>query len=735
MPNETIETSETTAPAADAASLNPYTYMQNRELSWLNFNDRVLSEAQDPTVPLLERLRFVQIFVSNLDEFFRVRVGSLIDMVPAGDAYHDSKTGWTAEEQLQHIYSTARTLCAKKDRVYFHLEHKLRHQDIWHLSYDELTDDEQEYIEHHFQNHILPLLSPLIIDAHHPFPHLRNKKIEVGVVLKDQAGRKVFAIIPIPDSLPDVIYLPSRHNLRYISTEDVVFDYADIIFDTYAIVEKVKMSITRNADIHADDEDFEINDDFRSIMRDMLKRRKRLAPLRLELSNLVSDECYNFLKKKLRLADAQIFYVKAPMRLSYAYPIADKLNDEQKAELLYHPFVPQIPDSVNMKRKMEPQVKDHDILLSFPYESMDPFIKMVSEAADDPSVRAIAITIYRLSSKSKLVEAICRAAENGKNVTTLIELRARFDEQNNIDWSERLENAGCTVIYGTPGFKVHSKICLITRERNGEITYQTQIGTGNYNEKTATLYTDLSLLTADQAIGLDAMHFFQNMGLEKLNAKYDQLIVSPSTLKSTVLKLMDEQIAKGGEGEMFFKLNSLTDVDIIKKLKEASCAGVKIQMIIRGICCIVPGIPGVTENITVRSVVGRYLEHSRIYRFGADSDQKMYIASADFMTRNTERRVEVGAPILDPAVREKINRLVDIMLHDTSKARLLGSDKHYHQIVNAKGEPLPPFNCQQAQMDEAIKHSFQNQNVQMPASPAKTKKKTSIFSKLFHHGE
>lgn len=735
MPNETIETSETTAPAADAASLNPYTYMQNRELSWLNFNDRVLSEAQDPTVPLLERLRFVQIFVSNLDEFFRVRVGSLIDMVPAGDAYHDSKTGWTAEEQLQHIYSTARTLCAKKDRVYFHLEHKLRHQDIWHLSYDELTDDEQEYIEHHFQNHILPLLSPLIIDAHHPFPHLRNKKIEVGVVLKDQAGRKVFAIIPIPDSLPDVIYLPSRHNLRYISTEDVVFDYADIIFDTYAIVEKVKMSITRNADIHADDEDFEINDDFRSIMRDMLKRRKRLAPLRLELSNLVSDECYNFLKKKLRLADAQIFYVKAPMRLSYAYPIADKLNDEQKAKLLYHPFVPQIPDSVNMKRKMEPQVKDHDILLSFPYESMDPFIKMVSEAADDPSVRGIAITIYRLSSKSKLVEAICRAAENGKNVTTLIELRARFDEQNNIDWSERLENAGCTVIYGTPGFKVHSKICLITRERNGEITYQTQIGTGNYNEKTATLYTDLSLLTADQAIGLDAMHFFQNMGLEKLNAKYDQLIVSPSTLKSTVLKLMDEQIAKGEEGEMFFKLNSLTDVDIIKKLKEASCAGVKIQMIIRGICCIVPGIPGVTENITVRSVVGRYLEHSRIYRFGADSDQKMYIASADFMTRNTERRVEVGAPILDPAVREKINRLVDIMLHDTSKARLLGSDKHYHQIVNAKGEPLPPFNCQQAQMDEAIKHSFQNQNVQMPASPAKTKKKTSIFSKLFHHGE
>lgn len=727
MPNENL----TATPAAQPAS--PYDYMQNRELSWLNFNDRVLSEAQDPSVPLLERLRFVQIFVSNLDEFFRVRVGSLIDMVPAGDAYHDSKTGWTADEQLQHIYRAARTLCAKKDRVYFHLEHKLRHQDIWHLSYDELTDDEQEYIEQHFQNHILPLLSPLIIDAHHPFPHLQNKKIEIGVVLKDQAERKVFAIIPIPDSLPDVIYLPSRHALRYISTEDVVCDYADIIFDTYTIVEKVKMSITRNADIHADDEDFEVNDDFRTVMRDMLKRRKRLAPLRLELSNTVSDECYDFLKKKLRLADAQIFYVKSPMRLGYAYPIADKLNDEQKADLLYAPFSPQIPSSVNMKRKMEPQIRDHDILLSFPYDSMDPFVKMVSEAADDPSVRSIAITIYRLSSKSKLVEAICRAAENGKNVTTLIELRARFDEQNNIDWSERLENAGCTVIYGTPGFKVHSKICLITRERNGEITYQTQIGTGNYNEKTATLYTDLSLLTANQDIGLDAMHFFQNMGLEKLNAKYDQLIVSPSTLKSTVLKLVDEQIAKGKDGEMFFKLNSLTDVDIIRKLKEASCAGVKINMIIRGICCIVPGIPGVTENINVRSVVGRYLEHSRIYRFGAGDSQKMYIASADFMTRNTERRVEVGAPILDPKIREKINHIVDIMLHDTSKARILGPDKLYHPITDAKGAPLPPYNCQEAQAKEAIANSFPVQKSRTPDASEKPKHKPSFFSRLFQH--
>lgn len=726
MPNENLTS------AAKAPSVSPYDFMQNRELSWLNFNDRVLSEAQDPSVPLLERLRFVQIFVSNLDEFFRVRVGSLIDMVPAGDAYHDSKTGWTADEQLQHIYRASRTLCAKKDRVYFHLEHKLRHQDIWHLSYDELTDDEQEYIEQHFQNHILPLLSPLIIDAHHPFPHLQNKKIEIGVVLKDQAERKVFAIIPIPDSLPDVIYLPSRHALRYISTEDVVFDYADIIFDTYTIVEKVKMSITRNADIHADDEDFEINDDFRTVMRDMLKRRKRLAPLRLELSNTISDTCYDFLKKKLRLADAQIFYVKSPMRLGYAYPIADKLNDEQKANLLYAPFSPLIPASVNMRQKMEPQIESRDILLSFPYDAMDPFVKMVSEAADDPSVRAIAITIYRLSSKSKLVDAICRAAENGKNITTLIELRARFDEQNNIDWSERLENSGCTVIYGTPGFKVHSKICLITREKNGEITYQTQIGTGNYNEKTAALYTDLSLLTANPAIGLDAMRFFQNMGLEKLNAKYNKLIVSPSTLKSTVLKLMDEQITRGSEGEMFFKLNSLTDVDIIQKLKEASCAGVKVNMIIRGICCIVPGIPGVTENINVRSVVGRYLEHSRIYRFGAGETQKMYIASADFMTRNTERRVEVGAPILDQGIRDQINHIVDIMMHDTSKARILGPDKLYHPITDDKGAALPPYDCQQAQMDEAIQNCFRPQINRLSNGADRPKHKTSFFSRLFH---
>ena len=679
MPNENL----TATPAAQPAS--PYDYMQNRELSWLNFNDRVLSEAQDPSVPLLERLRFVQIFVSNLDEFFRVRVGSLIDMVPAGDAYHDSKTGWTADEQLQHIYRAARTLCTKKDRVYFHLEHKLRHQDIWHLSYDELTDDEQEYIEQHFQNHILPLLSPLIIDAHHPFPHLQNKKIEIGVVLKDQAERKVFAIIPIPDSLPDVIYLPSRHALRYISTEDVVCDYADIIFDTYTIVEKVKMSITRNADIHADDEDFEVNDDFRTVMRDMLKRRKRLAPLRLELSNTVSDECYDFLKKKLRLADAQIFYVKSPMRLGYAYPIADKLNDEQKADLLYAPFSPQIPSSVNMKRKMEPQIKDHDILLSFPYDSMDPFVKMVSEAADDPSVRSIAITIYRLSSKSKLVEAICRAAENGKNVTTLIELRARFDEQNNIDWSERLENAGCTVIYGTPGFKVHSKICLITRERNGEITYQTQIGTGNYNEKTATLYTDLSLLTANQDIGADAETVFKALAMGETVENLRLLWAAPHWLQNRAVEMMDNEIRiarAGGEGYVGLKLNSLTDKVLIDKLIECSQAGVKVELVIRGISCLAAGIKGVTENIRLVSIVGRYLEHGRIYIFGNGIRRNIYISSADFMTRNTTRRVEVAAPVLDNALKDRLTDYFNVQFSDNVKARVMLSDRSYVHVSN-----------------------------------------------------
>lgn len=671
-------------------------YMQNRELSWLKFNERVMNEAKDETVPILERLRFLTIFTTNLDEFFRVRVGSLIDLSQAKKDYHDNKSGMTADEQLSAIYSAVRPLYSKRDAIYYELEHLLRSYGIARLSFAELSGEEQEWAEDYFQQNILPALSPEIIDAHHPFPHLQNKVINIACHLISRKGDKTLGLIPVNPAMPEVIYFPGS-DVHFIAVEDLILEFADLVFENYDVMEKTEIVITRNADIHAEDEDFDISEDFRKVMKKMLVHRRRLSPVRLELSDAISSKFYDRLKDRFRLSDRQIFFSKAPLRLNYAYPVADKLSDQVHEKLTFTPYTPLIPKSIDANKSMCRQIEQHDILLSYPYESMDPFLRMLEEAAEDPDVLSIQITIYRLAGKSRLVHALTAAAQNGKEVTALVELRARFDEQNNIDWSTELDKSGCTVIYGIPGYKVHSKVCLITRHTQAGIRYLTQIGTGNYNEKTAKLYTDLSLLTADQEIGEDAKVFFQNMGIGNLYGEYDTLLVAPVCLKKKVLEYMDREIAKGSKGKIFFKINSLTDKKVIQKLHKASKAGVQVRMIIRGICCLIPGIPGETDNITVRSIVGRYLEHSRIYCFGEGDDEALFIASADMMTRNTERRVEVGVPIRDEAVAAKIHNIMDIMWADTIKARQLGPDSNYRKI---EGEPL---DAQDAQMRLAEK--------------------------------
>ncbi|BAK47876.1 polyphosphate kinase [Clostridium sp. SY8519] len=672
-------------------------YMQNRELSWLKFNDRVLSEAQDETVPPLERLRFVTIFTTNLDEFIMVRAGSLIDQWRADPTHRDNKSGMTAREQLEAIFRELRPLYEKRDRLYYELEYILRSYGVSRLSYAELNADEQQYLETYFHESILPALAPLVIDTHHPFPYLPNKMIYIAMTLRTENEKRIFGFLPVPQVLPEVIWLPGRE-IRYIALEDVLLEYADVAFPTYAVEEKVQMCITRNADIHAEDEDLEVENDFRQVMKKMLRDRKHLEPVRLELSHAIGTKFMKFLQKKLGLEEGQIFFTKAPIRLNYAYPLGDRLSEAQKKVLLYPPFAPQMPETVRSDQTMLEQISRRDLLLSYPYESMEPFLRMVDEAADDPDVLSIQITIYRLAGTSRLAESLVRAAENGKEVTALIELRARFDEQSNINWSRHLEKAGCTLIYGIQNYKVHSKVCLITRREGKGIFYLTQIGTGNYNEKTAKMYTDLSLMMADQQIGRDARIFFQNMRIGNICGQYHDLLVAPVSLKKTVLEEMDREIARGRDGRMFFKMNALTDREIIQKLKEASCAGVQIRMLIRGICCLVPGIPETTEGIEVRSIVGRYLEHSRIYLFGTQETERMYIASADFMTRNTERRVEVAVPVRSKDCRNKIHGIIEMFWKDTRKARRLRSDGTYEKISGA------PYDSQAEQMNLALEH-------------------------------
>ena len=678
------------------------TYTQNRELSWLRFNDSVLDEAVDERVPLLERLKFVSIFTSNLDEFFMIRVGSLHDQEALGSTAVDKKSGMTASQQLTAIYAAVRPLYAKRERIFRDIDRQLRPYGIYQLSYGELENSERAFLQEYYESNVAPILSPPIIDPHHPFPHLQNKVVHVGAWLR-RGEKKVFAVIPLPASLPEVVLLPGS-SLRCIRTEEILFRQLPSIFSTYTVDEASAFCVTRNADVNPDDEAFEYDEDFRQKMKKVLGARRRLAPVRLEYDREISDCFLQYLCDRLSITLEQAYQTTAPFKMGYVFDLEGKLPEGRRKALLYQPFHPQLPYGIRRKGSVLEQVRQRDLLLSYPFESMDPFLQLIRESASDPAVLSIKITIYRMAKHAKLVDYLCAAAENGKDVTVLIELRARFDEQHNIDWSERLEDAGCTVIYGFEEFKVHSKLCLITRREQGKIRFITQAGTGNYNEKTATMYTDLSLMTADQAIGRDANEFFKNMSIGNLEGKYHHLLVAPTSLKSSLLAEMDREIAKGPEGRILIKINSITDYGLMKKLKEASCAGVQVRMIVRGICCLLPELPGKTENIHITSIVGRFLEHSRIYCFGQGSQERMYIASADFMTRNTERRVEVACPIYDLSVRRKIHQILDACLKDTLKARQMRSDGSY-----CRRPPEPPFDSQQFLLEQAIRDAKEEQ--------------------------
>lgn len=684
-------------------------YTQNRELSWLQFNARVLEEAEDEEVPLLERLKFLAIFTSNLDEFFMIRVGSLTDLSHLEKKSVDSKSGWTPEEQLQRIYAAVRPLYTRRDRVHEVLSEALCREGLCRVEVSSLQNGQMKAIRHYFRNMVEPVLSPQIVDAHHPFPHLEGKVLHIAARLKVGKG-EMLGLIPVPASLPALVPLPGEEG-KLVPMESILLHFADQVFGMYEVLEKVCFCITRNADVDPRDEAFDVEEDFRRKMEKVLRQRRRLGVVRVEVSAPLSSSMESWFRERFDVKPHQIFVTKAPMRMDYAFSLGERLPQEQRARLSDPPFAPQRPSMLDVDRPLLPQVLQKDALLSYPYESMDPFLALLREAAGDPDVLSIRITIYRLARRAKLVDYLCAAAENGKDVTVLIELRARFDEQNNIDWSERLEEAGCKIIYGFEDYKVHSKICLITRRSKAGIQHITQVGTGNYNEKTARQYTDVSLLTANPVIGADAAAFFQNMALGNLDGRYDALLVAPRSFKDEILRLIGEQAARGTEGYILLKFNSLTDVDVIRALSNASCAGVKIELIIRGICCLRPGIRYRTEHISVVSVVGRFLEHSRIFCFGRGAEEKMYIGSADLMTRNTERRVEIACPVWDEAVRKRLHEILDAMRADTVKARELRKDGSY---VRRSG---PPLSAQECLMRLAITRAEEAREKKEPEPP------------------
>lgn len=691
-------------------------YTQNRELSWLQFNARVLAEAEDENVPLLERFKFLAIFTSNLDEFFMIRVGSLCDMAAVDKEHTDSKSGLTAKEQLHLIYKAVEPLYARRDAAFSDVDSKLSAIGLRRLTMDSLAPDEQKYIKRYFKDIIAPVLSPQIVDSHHPFPHLEGKVLHIAALLSHKKTERL-GLLPVPASLPPVVFLPETPS-RYILTEDILLAYADHVFEMYDVLEKTVLCVTRNADIQVDDETFGVEGgDFRKKMEKLLRQRRRMAVVRVEISRPISDHFKEHFRSRFEVSDAQIFLSRtAPLKLGYAFSLGEHLPEKKRAFLSDAPFTPQQPAMLSAGQSLLKAALQRDILLSYPYESMEPFLQMIREAANDPAVLAIRITIYRLASKAKLVEYLCAAAENGKDVTALIELRARFDEQNNIDWSKQLEEAGCTVFYGFDDYKVHSKLTLITSKVNGKYHYLTQIGTGNYNEKTSELYTDLSFITTRQEIGEEASAVFNNMALQRLTSEADTMLVAPLRFKSVLLEQMDRQIDRARRGlpaSMILKNNSINDPQIINKISEASCAGVRVDMIVRGICCIKAGVPGKTENVHIRSIVGRYLEHSRIYCFGEGEDMTIYIASGDFLTRNTERRVEVGVRVDDREIAKKLRGILDLQLRDTVNAREMQPDGIYTRVKSKQGEP--PVDSQMA-MYGYFQHGFETAH---PAAPTR----------------
>lgn len=658
----------------------------NRELSWLKFNERVLEEAENKKVPLCERLTFASIYQSNLDEFFRVRVGSLVDQMLLGGKIRDNKTKMTAKEQIEAVLHQVMKLNRRKDAVYDAIMGQLEDYGIRLVDFRKISKKESEYLEKYFLNEIAPVISPTIVGKRQPFPFLKNNEIYAVVVLQTKSGKEKLGIIPCSNTgFKRLVELPTAGT--YILAEELILHYIPEVFERYNIKAKSLIRVTRNADIDADalyDEDL----DYRDFMAELIKRRKKLAPVRLELTREMDGEIVDVLCDYLELDSDYVFQVQAPLDLSFVFEIQDTLR--KTPELFYEKRVPQKSSQFRDGEPVFPQIREKDKLLSYPYESMKPFLNFLREAANDKEVISIKMTLYRVAKHSKIVEYLIDAAENGKEVLVLVELKARFDEENNIEWSRRLEDAGCRVIYGLDGYKVHSKLCLVTRKSEGQVEYYTQIGTGNYNEKTARLYTDLSLMTANVEIGLEAAKVFQALSMEETVDNVQHLLVAPRCLQNKVLSMIDEEIACAKEGKEAYiglKMNSLTDKKIIDKLIEASQAGVKIDMVIRGICCLIPGVKGKTENIQVRSIVGRFLEHSRIYIFGTQEREKVYIASADFMTRNTLRRVEVATPIYDKDLKMQLEEMFITMLSDNQKARQEDSRGNY-EIAEAQETPL-----------------------------------------------
>ncbi len=681
------------------------TVYMNRELSWLKFNERVLEEAESSEVPLCERLTFASIYQTNLDEFFMVRVGSLIDQMLLDETIKDNKTMLTSKEQISAILSQVRSLNGRRDAVYGDLMKQLEAYGVKLVDFRQIGKEESSYLEKYFNAEIAPLISPTVVGKRQPFPFLRNKEIYIVAVLETRNKKERIGIIPCTNTVfRRLIELPTMKG-SFMLSEELILHFVPKVFKGYKIKAKSLIRVTRNADIDADalyDEDL----DYREFMADLIKRRKKLCPVRLELSREMDGDVVDSLCKYLKLDNTHVFRGETPLDLSFVFEIQDRLR--HRTELFYGKRVPQRTPQFKDGESIISQIEEEDKLLSYPYESIRPFLHLLTEAAEDKDVLSIKMTLYRVAKQSKVVEALIEAAENGKEVVVLVELRARFDEENNIEWSRRLEAAGCQVIYGLEGYKVHSKLCLITRKKGEHVEYITQVGTGNYNEKTSRLYTDLSFMTSNVDIGIEAANVFQALSKGEVIEETAHLMVAPHCLQNKVLALIDREIASANNGQQAYiglKLNSLTDKAIIDKLIEASKAGVKIDMIIRGICCLIPGIKGETENIRVLSIVGRFLEHSRIYIFGCGERREYYIASADYMTRNTVRRVEVAAPITYWPLKAKLQEMFDVMLSDNVQAREEGPDGIYVRVLN----DLPAVNSQELFYQQAYQQNVKEE--------------------------
>ena len=686
-------------------------FMQNRELSWLTFNQRVLDQGADPSVPLLARLNFISIFWSNLQEFFMVRVGSLTDLSYIEPPVRDSKTNMTPEEQLLAIYRRCHELYPLYESNYEELRLKLAAEGVSHLRPADLTDEQRDFLADYMRDNIEPFLSPQIINARHPFPHLENGKIYIVVRLDEDlavenndakeadvkkkkkkkkekgADGVVLGLIPLPHQCKRVIQVPGK-GFEFVLLEHVIEMFAQDVFSMYNIKHVNVICVTRNADLDTTRMEDGADEDYRESMKHLLRQRTRLAPVRLECESPLSPVMEKLLLKRLNLQRYQVFETTVPLDLGYTWGLGDNIPEKKRLKLADPAFTPQWPSCLDRNRPIIDQVAEHETLLMYPYESMDPFVQLLKEASTDPSVISIKITLYRLARQSHLAEALIAAAENGKEVTALFELRARFDEANNIEWSQRFEEAGCNVIYGFEYYKVHSKICCITRQTADGVQHITQLGTGNYNEKTAKLYTDLSFITTDKGFGRDAVEFFRNMALENISDNYEYLQVAPLQIESRIIELLDQEMAKAREGKpcgVFLKTNSVTDTKIIRKIAEASQAGVPVTMLVRGICCLIPQVKGYTENVHVYSIVGKLLEHSRIYCFGADDDVKMYLSSADLMTRNMSKRVEIAWPIFNNDIRTRILDYIHTSLKDTAKLRELLPDGTYTPLGTCVG--------------------------------------------------